>query len=354
MAKQPVSKQTQRETNASALKVAVTRQLDQSIVAQGDIALPCVPAMLETYLSKLARIFEALGQPFSVEDLEALRRILRTALDEAYRTIPYGKVIVSYLRRPDQRGISYTVKLKHETMADRYQNWVGDDNAAPFGKFPDAKVIAAASELGEPSQVRVLDVGAGTGRNALPLARLGHAVDALEPTAVLADGMRRALEVEPLPVKVIEADILAPDLSLETARYQLVILAEVVPHFRGVEPVRKLFEKLSRALAAGGCVVLNTFLTSDGYKPDAAALETSVTGWSYLFTRADLKFIVDELPFDKLSDESAHDYEKQHLPEGGWPPTPWFPKWSQAADVFALPLGKAPAELRWLVYRRRA
>jgi 2-polyprenyl-3-methyl-5-hydroxy-6-metoxy-1,4-benzoquinol methylase len=165
--------------------------------------------------------------------------------------------------------------------------------------------------------------------------------------------MRQTAESEGLNVKVIEADVLSPELSLDKGRYKLVVLAEVISHFRGVEPVRQLFSKLSDAVAPGGVVVVSTFLTADGYKPDALALEASETAWSYLFTRADLKFLVEELPFDKLSDESAHDYEKEHLPEGGWPPTPWFPKWSQALDVFELPPGKSPAELRWLVLRRR-
>ena len=351
--KQPQNKRPQRETNASALRVAVARHLDQRIIAQGDLAFPCIPAMLDPYMGKLAKIFEALGQPFSAEDLATLRGLVESTLAEGYRSYPYGKVIVSYIRRLDRPGIGYNVRLKQETMADVYQSWVSDDKPPPFGQFPDAKVMALASELGEPSAVPVLDIGAGTGRNALALARLGHPVDALEPTASLTAGMRETVASEGLPVNIVEADFFAPEVVLAPGHFKLVVLAEVISHFRGVEQVRRLFAKLSDAIAPGGLIVVSTFQTLDGYKPDALALEASETAWSYLFTRQDLKFIVDELPFDKVSDESAHDYEKQHLPEAGWPPTPWFPKWSQALDVFELPPGKAPAELRWLVFRRR-
>jgi 2-polyprenyl-3-methyl-5-hydroxy-6-metoxy-1,4-benzoquinol methylase len=351
--KESTNKRPQRETNATALRLAVARHLDQRIIAQGDLAFPCIPSMLDIYMSKLAKIFEALGQPFSTEDLNTLRGLVEATLAEGYKSFPYGKVIVSYIRRLDRPGVGYNVRLKQETMADVYQDWVTDGGAPPFGKLPDAKVLALAKELGEPSKATILDIGAGTGRNALALARLGHPVDALEPTAVLAKVMRESVEAEKLPVMVIEADVFAPQLTFAPAGYTLVVLAEVISHFRGVEPVRQLFSKLSDAVAPGGLVLVSTFLTSDGYKPDALALEASETAWSYLFTRADLKFIVEELPFDKVSDESAHDFEKEHLPAEGWPPTPWFPKWSQALDVFELPPGKAPAELRWLVFRRR-
>jgi 2-polyprenyl-3-methyl-5-hydroxy-6-metoxy-1,4-benzoquinol methylase len=303
-------------------------------------------------VSKLATIFELIGAPFSAQELDALRVVVERTVTEGYRSYPYGKVIVSYLRRPDQPGVSYKVLLKQETMADIYRNLVSDDKPSPFGKAPDAKVMALAAELGPRDEATILDIGAGTGRNALALARLGHPVDALEPTADLAAAMRQTIEAESLPVKVLEADVFDSQVTFERTRYKLVVVAEVVSHFRGLAPVRKLFAKLSDAVAPGGLVVVSTFLSSDGYKPDTLALQASEIAWSYLFTRSDLKFIVDELPFTRISDESAHDYEQEHLAEADWPPTPWFPKWSQGLDVFKLPWGKAPAELRWLVFRR--
>ena len=98
---------------------------------------------------------------------------------------------------------------------------------------------------------------------------------------------------------------------------------------------------------------MSVFLTSDGYKPDEMARQASLALWSMMFTRGELSFITQELPFDRISDESVHDYEKDHLPADYWPPTSWYEAWTQGGDVFALPMGKAPMELRWLAYRRR-
>jgi hypothetical protein len=58
------------------------------------------------------------------------------------------------------------------------------------------------------------------------------------------------------------------------------------------------------------------------------------------------------LPFTLISDESTHDYEQEHQPKEGWPPTGWFVEWSKGNDLFDLPSGRSPLDLRWLCYRR--
>jgi hypothetical protein len=45
------------------------------------------------------------------------------------------------------------------------------------------------------------------------------------------------------------------------------------------------------------------------------------------------------------------EHEKPRLPESAWPPTGWFAEWTQGIDRFDLPAGKAPIDMRWLVYR---
>jgi cyclopropane fatty-acyl-phospholipid synthase-like methyltransferase len=199
----------------------------------------------------------------------------------------------------------------------------------------------------------VLDIGAGTGRNAIPLARLGHPTRAIEPVTKMADEMRNIAKADKLALEVEEADFFSSSLALPDSHYRLAVAAEVLSHFRSVSQVRQFFEKLAGAMAPGGFVLVSAFLSAEGYKPDAIAREATEFAWCSIFTRAELKFIADELPFDRMTDESVHDFEKEHLPQGAWPPTPWFVSWTQGADAFDVPMGKAPMDLRWLVYRRR-
>ena len=149
----------------------------------------------------------------------------------------------------------------------------------------------------------------------------------------MASEMRKVAEAENLALEVDEADFFGPAFRCRAATTSSRSLAEVLSHFRGVSQVRQFFEKLAGALAPGGLVLVSSFLTSDGYKPDAMAREATEFAWCSIFTRAELKFIVDELPFDRMSDESVHDFEKERLPENSWPPTSWFASWSQGRQM---------------------
>ena len=87
----------------------------------------------------------------------------------------------------------------------------------------------------------MLDIGAGTGRNALALARRGHPVDVVEMTPKFADMIRLDAGRELLNVRVIQRDVFSrmDDLHRD---YQLILLSEVVSDFRTTAQLRALFE----------------------------------------------------------------------------------------------------------------
>jgi precorrin-6B methylase 2 len=60
-----------------------------------------------------------------------------------------------------------------------------------FGTEPDARVWSLAKAATDPADFPILDVGAGSGRNALPLARRGHPVDAVERFPTFAATIRQ-------------------------------------------------------------------------------------------------------------------------------------------------------------------
>jgi 2-polyprenyl-3-methyl-5-hydroxy-6-metoxy-1,4-benzoquinol methylase len=70
--------------------------------------------------------------------------------------------------------VQYVVNIRVVTMEEHYNGWVDTRQPPLFGKFPDAKLVDLAATLGPAARVPVLDVGAGTGRNTLPMARVGH------------------------------------------------------------------------------------------------------------------------------------------------------------------------------------
>jgi SAM-dependent methyltransferase len=70
-----------------------------------------------------------------------------------------------------------------------------------FGAGPGALLQAWADRIPRDAGP-VIDIGAGQGRHSLFLAHRGLRVDALEPSAVGADGLEQAAKAEGLPIRV--------------------------------------------------------------------------------------------------------------------------------------------------------
>jgi SAM-dependent methyltransferase len=343
------------ETDPLALKAAIIRRLTKKIGVEGKMRLPAVPALLEDYVENLRKIFAAYGRIFTDEEIDHVRKILDGKLKEGFAVSPYAHVIVRYQTEPPPKiGISYWVSTEMSTIEDQYADWVKTRTPPLFGKHPDTKVMDLARSLGNPADTPVLDIGAGTGRNTLPLARAGFPTDAVELSPDLAAILKKDAAEQGLKVTLYQGDVLGEKMELPKARYRLVILCEVVSHFRETSEVRRLFERTSELLAPGGLLAFSVFLPVSGYQPDRLARELAEVCWCSLFTRDDLREASQGLGFSLLSEESVFEYEKRNLPAADWPPTGWFEEWTRGLDLFRLPVGKAPIDMRWMVYRKNA
>jgi SAM-dependent methyltransferase len=260
--------------------------------------------------------------------------------------------VVSY-DSPVGLTVNYQAKAQWSTVAEAYDAWVATRQPPYFGTHPDARVWALATEADSSADCPVLDLGAGTGRNALALARRGHPVDAVEMSGGFAAIVRDEAAKESLPVRVIERDVFASRDDLRRD-YGLIILSEVVSDFRTVDQLRGVFEMAADRLARGGRLVFNIFLARDGYEPDDAARELGQQVYTSIFTRSELSAAVAGLPLDLVADDSVFEYEQQNLPEGAWPPTGWYANWVSGLDVFDVPREASPIEMRWLVYAKPA
>lgn len=344
-------------TDANFLKAILAERLKRLIAAQGEFHLPCMPTMIDEYMKLIQGSLQLLGQKFTSEELDALQKLVATNLSEGFRASPHARLIVTYKPVDPKeglvKGITVNVSVQVESVADKYQMWPQITEEPLFGTHPDAKVLAIAAELGqERVSAPILDVGAGTGRNSLPLARLGHPVDAIELTPIFAQKLSATAVAEGLPIKVTQGNILDPLLRMGAAHYRLAIASEVVYHFRYIEQIRLFIAKMCDALQSGGLLLFSTFIAVDGYEPDDMVREMSEVTWSHVVTRKELNAAMEGLPIEILSDESVLEYEQTHLPKEAWPPTHWFINWASGRDLF--PIQEIPPlELRWILARRR-
>jgi SAM-dependent methyltransferase len=332
------------------LRESMARRLFRRSVSTGQITLPAVPGMVDEYVTMCDNLFAAVGSRFNAEELAHLRTVLEGQLATAYAATPRSTIIISY-DSPVGTVLNYNIRAEWKTIAATYHDWIATREPPLFGTQPDARVWALANEAADPRTYRVLDIGAGTGRNALALARRGHSVDAVELTPKFAEMIRCDAERESLDVRVLQRDIFSTTDDLRQD-YRLILLSEVVPEFRSTQELRSLFELAARCLARDGRLVFNAFLAHPEYTPDKAARELAEQEYTSIFTRSEMSTAAAQLPLELDADDSVYEYEKAHLPEGAWPPTSWYAGWITGLDVFDVEREQCPIEMRWLVFHK--
>ena len=334
------------------LRPAMARRLQCRAVASGSIRLPAVPALLDDIQAQCERTFTALGIDFTAEQQSHLRSVLAGQLEAAYAASPRAELVFTY-EVPVGFSVTYKVTVAIPSLGETYDRWVGSRQPPYFGVAPDARVMALAMEAASPDDCPVLDIGAGTGRNALALARRGHPVDAIELSSAFATILREAAARAVLPIRLIERDVFSHREGLRDGS-GLVLLSEVVSDFRSTLELRQMFEIAAEHLAPGGRLLFNVFLPQPGYDPDAAARELGLQVYTAIFTYAEIASAVAGLPLTLVGDDSVYDYEREHLPEGAWPPTYWYPDWVCGLDVFDVPRDDSPITMRWLVWLKES
>jgi SAM-dependent methyltransferase len=333
------------------LREAMARRLFRRSVVQGEIKLPAVPGLLDEYVRMCDKIFAGVGRSFTADQLAHLKSVLAAQLAEAYAGSQRSDIVITY-NAPVGTVLEYFVKSQWVTVEAAYEHWVATREPPLFGTEPDARVWDLASEAADPTIHPVLDIGAGTGRNALALARRGHPVDVVEMTASFAKTIQSEAQKELLDVRVIQRDVFATNIDDLRQDYQLILLSEVVSDFRTPQQVRGVFELAARCLAPGGRLVFNAFLAKEGYTPDNAARELGQQVYTSIFTWGEMSTAAVGLPLAIVADDSVYEYEKTHLPESAWPPTSWYVEWVSGQDLFDIERERCPIELRWLVYRK--
>ncbi len=128
------------------------------------------------------------------------------------------------------------------------QDWDRHHAEHPWSSEPDPLLVELAGPL---PPGRALDLGCGTGRNALWLARQGWQVTGIDGSAVgLAKARERALAAG-LELELIQADI--TDQTLATGHYDLVVMANL--HF-APEVLALVLAQAASSLAQAGHLFL--------------------------------------------------------------------------------------------------
>lgn len=322
------------------------------MAAAGEVLFPAVPSMLDEYVSRCLGTFAVLGTSFTEEEIAHLRAALRGELESAFSGSSRSNVVFTY-EMPTSTAVRYHVQERWRTIEAAYDEWVATRTPPLFGTEPDSRVWNLAAESGDLAAHPILDIGAGTGRNSLALARTGLLVDAVEMSQGFAGILHESAQEEGLEnLRVIPTDMDAAEEYMYE-QYGLILLSEVVSDFRTSEQVRAVFELADRRLVPGGTLVFNAFLPKSGYVLADAAREFGQHAYTSIFTREELESAASGTTLELVSEESVYDYEKANLESEHWPPTGWYENWTSGRDVFSVrDRDSSPIDMRWLVYRK--
>src|SRR4051794_16949573 len=123
-----------------------------------------------------------------------------------------------------------------------------------YESIPSEQAHAAVLHLLPKPPARVLDIGAGTGRDAAWFASLGHQVVAVEPTDALRT---RAMQLHASPA-ITWIDDSLPELAALAARdeqFDLVMLTAVLMHL-DEEQRRRALPNIAARVAPGGMLIM--------------------------------------------------------------------------------------------------
>lgn len=332
------------------LQTVAQQNPPQVLLTQGKIVLPCIPALCDSYLQQIARAFAVLTYPLNQEQGQKLREKLQQELDKGFLLSPHARVLVTYATAGEpQPALSCKVSVVSRSLADKAED-ILRQNPDYLNKIAPPTKIADVCQTADPEAGPVLLAGIGTGQYALPLARQGFHVDAIDLAAPFAEKLQAIAAEENLAVSAKAADLVDPLVPLERDRYQLAVVSEIAPNLQNLDALKTLLEKLSAALIPGGRLLLNLFLSHDEVSFDRIALETARAENCTAFSRSQLQDLLAPLPLQLSEEVGVIDYEKQHRSQDLPKLDLAYAQWALGQHVFMMP--QPPLALYWLTLTR--
>lgn len=138
-----------------------------------------------------------------------------------------------------------------ESQTEEYTDWEVDFLADVLELTPGSKV---------------LDVMAGYGRHALPLAKRGYELTAVDISEEYCQELKQAVRAENLPVTVLQGEF--GEMPLPEATYAAAYCLGNSFSFFPREEMQRFLQKIASHLPSGGCFVAHTQMLAESVFPN--------------------------------------------------------------------------------------
>ncbi len=157
-----------------------------------------------------------------------------------------------------------------------------DDKEKYLNSFEKNQLIPL---LGEVKGKKILDVGAGTGRVSVPLAKAGADVVALDASEAMLKKLKSKIKIE-----TVVAD--GEDLPFDSGTFDCVVAAFFIVHLKN--PAR-FFDEAYRVLKDGGLLVVTNINQKD--PPEVKTKAGSIIIESYYHRPEKIREMLESLAF---------------------------------------------------------
>lgn len=182
------------------------------------------------------------------------------------------------------------------------------------GEKPDKKILTTIKKY-IPKGGLVADIGAGDGRNTIPLARKGYRVDAFELSSVGRGIISEKIKAEKLSKVNLSADNIHSKPFGEI--YDAIFMSHVTQHFESKE-LPEVFQNIKESLKQGGVFIFDAFIA----KNERVKKSTQYDSWSgnYHFNQYFIENLVKSLGMNvtEVSDFKEKDASKGKYPNPKW------------------------------------
>jgi SAM-dependent methyltransferase len=137
--------------------------------------------------------------------------------------------------------------VHYQTLLGPIYSWMMGDIQAAF-----ARSTAEVAEMHLPSPTRglAMDLGAGFGLHAIPMAKAGFSVTAIDSCQVLLDELRSLAGA--LPIDIVNDDLLNFRSHAKAPLDVVLCAGDTLTHLPSVSSVEQLLIDVSESLAVGG------------------------------------------------------------------------------------------------------
>ncbi|ANZ15207.1 class I SAM-dependent methyltransferase [Streptomyces noursei] len=212
--------------------------------------------------------------------------------------------------------------------ADQWRHWQETYSAHPgmYGSRPSAPARYAAEAFRAAGAAKVLELGAGHGRDALHFAREGFTVHATDFSATALDQLRHAARVEGLGDRITTSvhDVreplpLADDSTEAVFAHMLLCMALSTPD------IRALVDEVRRVLRPGGVFVYTVRHTGDAHYEAGTGHGDDIYEHGGFAVHFFSRRLVDDLA-EGWCPAEVHAFEEGELPRRLWRVTQTLPR----------------------------